>query len=142
MPIDRQQAKEIFFALSEDAQCVTLTINATTVSESITHEPEPSHVCFIVEKPVQLPSIRSLSYYELSRNVSGDWDMKNSVTICSIANSPFQKLTTGVYRVRLTIFEAKPFHLKISLDTMKARFFSSYDDAAEYVRVIHEQHKK
>ena len=100
----------------------------------------PQKVCFSVEKPVRVSS--SAAYYELGKNNTSDWELKNSITICSEENSPFQKLAAGIYRLRLTTFSKKDFTAHLSLGVTGIRFFISHGEAEDYTRALNEQRKK
>lgn len=139
--IDSYPAREVFFVLPSAPRCLTASAQATVTGETIMKQPEPQKICFIVEKPISLPSAPA-AWYELARNSSSDWELSGSVTACTSDTSPFQKLAAGVYRIRLTTFAEKEFSVRFTLDIPRARFFVSYEEAADYMRSLDEQRKK
>ena len=139
--IDGYPAREVFFVLPSAADCLTASAQASTAGETILKQPEQEKVCFVIEKPVVLPSAPG-TWFELARNSSADWELSERITVCTSAASPFQKLTAGVYRIRLTTFAEKEFSVRFTLDTPRGRFFVSYDEAADYMRSLDEQRKK
>ena len=139
-PIDNAQAKELFFVLPSYVQCLSVTVKGTTAGETILKQPQTAVVCFTIEKPLKVSS--AVRYYELGRNNTADWELKDSVTVCSDRNSPFQKLDAGVYRIRITAFTAKEFSADVSLGVQGALFFGTYGEADEYMRSHSEQRNK
>lgn len=139
--IDSYPAREVFFVLPDAPPCLSVSAKASSAGETIMKQPEAAQVCFIVEKAISLPS-SPVTWYELAGNSSADWTLSDSVTVCTSASSPFQKLTAGIYRMRLTTFADKEFSVRFSLDTPRVRFFVSYDEAADYMRSLNEQRKK
>ena len=139
--IDSYPAREVFFVLPSASACLTASAEATVAGETIMKQPEKEKVCFVVEKTISLPSA-PVTWYELARNSSSDWELSESVTACTSATSPFQKLAAGIYRIRLTTFAEQAFSVRFRLDIPRARFFVTYDAAADYMRSLDEQRKK
>lgn len=139
--IDSYPARELFFVLPTEVPCLSVSAKGTTKGETILKEPQSENICIILEKPVRIPSDR-VTYYELARNFSSDWDIKENAEVCSSGTNPFQKLTAGIYRIRMSTFSQKPFTAAVTLSAQRARFFPTYDESDAYRRSLDEQRNK
>jgi hypothetical protein len=139
--IDSYPSKQFFFVLTEDRSCLSIQIAGSYKNDTILHDIVSQKICFIIDKPVIIPALGKTEYYEVGRNYSPDWDLNETVSICSSPNNPFQKITKGIYRIRCTSFSSEVFDVKITLDTGHAGFFLTYDESVYFLRSLNEQRK-
>ena len=100
--IDNTPTYELLFALSENAQCVELSVSAQD------RNGRKVRCAYIVESLVDVSRYVKKPakpiYAELAKNFDINWRFQSTISICNDEIDPLKRLNKGNYRLRISAF--------------------------------------
>jgi hypothetical protein len=115
-PIDRFETHEFYITIEKNEQCVKFDVIGLLPRETIEGGEEQVPVFWILDRVVHENSKHAV-YSEVIRNFDADWKSLSSTQICSSTEKPLERLDTGLYRMRITIFKLSPYLLEFGISS-------------------------
>jgi len=123
--IEKSRSMEIFFELTSDIDSLSLKIILTS-RISLTKE-RNLMTFFVLDRGVSAETLsgKKFVYTEIYRNFDKDWNILKSEKIeFKNSDAPFQRLSKGIYRIRLINTDTSSNKITIQTDKLKEiRFF-------------------
>lgn len=123
--IDNHPTYEAFFTLEKPEECIRITVSAKNTAIQSAYIDPSVRVCFVVEKALDVSAFTlragNTIYVEIGRNYDINWKSERETVICTVKDAPLGKLTPGLYRIRITAFEARDFSFSISIASNAAQ---------------------
>lgn len=100
--IDNTTTYELLFALSENAQCVELSVSTQD------RNGRKVRCAYIVESLVDVSKYAKKPakpiYAEIAKNFDINWRFQSKISICNDKTDPLKRLNKGNYRLRISAF--------------------------------------
>lgn len=123
--IDNRPSYEVFFTLEKPEECIRITVSAKNSAVQSKYMDPSVRASFVVEKALDISAFNlrtgTTIYVELGRNYDINWKSERETVVCSAKDSPLRKLTPGLYRIRITAFEARDFSFSIAIASNAAQ---------------------
>ncbi len=123
--MDNRPSYEVFFSLEKPEECIRITVSARNRAVNSTFMDPSVRACFVVEKVLDVARFNlrtgNTLYVEMGRNYDINWKPEREAVVCTVKDFPLKKLTPGLYRIRLTSFEAADFSFSIAIASNEAQ---------------------
>lgn len=123
--IEKSRSMQVFFELKSDIDSLSLKIILTS-RISLTKE-RNLMTFFVLDRGVSAENLtgKKFVFTEIYRNFDKDWNiLKNEKIEFKNSDAPFQRLTNGIYRIRLINTDTSTEKITIQTDKLKEiRFF-------------------
>jgi len=123
--IDNRPSYEAFFTLEKPEECIRITVIAKNNAIQSAYMDPSVRACLVVEKALDVSAFNlrtgNTIYVEIGRNYDINWKSERETVVCSAKDSPLRKLTPGLYRIRITAFEARDFSFSIAIASNTAQ---------------------
>jgi hypothetical protein len=142
--IDNSITKEFFVILSSKEKKLKIEIKTGQLESSEIGELRPFYI-FEKYNPLETELTEFKSYTKIGANHDSDWSLSEFVEITPSENDPLGTLNSGIYRVRITVFDSADFSFECLFysNGEPLLFALTFNDAKrKYAQTLLEQNRE
>ncbi len=123
-PIDRGDTYRVFFTLSQQEECIRISINAKEIYKDFRFVENHPRIYFIIERAVDIRKFRQKDrdfiFSELAANYTSNWEHLEYLLLCGAREGPLKILAPGTYRLRFSSLGGEKFSYTIKIESDNA----------------------